>query len=90
MVSVELVPSLSSCVETVAKKEYWEGVKGYLQLGERDDKLEQRLELLKAFLETANFRELRHESEKYLLEGKSVKFILYFEEGKLIYKLQVE
>jgi len=90
MISVELVPSLSSCVETVAKKEYWEGVRGYLQLGERNEKLEQRLELLKAFLETANFRELRRQSEKYLLEGKSVKFILYFEEGKPIYKFHVE
>ncbi len=87
---IELVPTLFNCIESTAKKEYWESVEKYLQLIEDDKELEKKIELLKTFLESANFRDLRRQSEKYLVEGKGVKFILFLEEGSLQYKMKVE
>jgi hypothetical protein len=43
--------------------------------------------LLRDFLEEADFRELRRQSEEYLLQGRRVKFVLYREAGELRYKL---
>jgi hypothetical protein len=87
---VELVPTLSNCIESTAKKEYWKSVEKYLQLSEEDKELEGKIELLKVFLESADFRELRRQSENYLVGGKNVKFILFLEEGSLRYKMKVE
>ena len=70
MVRIELVPNLSNCVETVAKKEYWKNVSRCLQIEEQDEELQGKIELLKAFLESTDFKELRRESEKHLVEGK--------------------
>ena len=41
------------------------------------------------FLETMDFRKLRRESEKHLMEGRKVKFVVYLEEGNANYELQV-
>ena len=90
MVRIELVPNLSNCVETIAKKEYWKSVSRCLRIEEQDEELQEKTELLKAFLETTNFKELRRESEKHLIEGRNVKFTLYWKEGKPEYELKVE
>lgn len=87
MVQIELVPDLSHCVETVAKKEYENLVRTYLQAGKGDSEFEAKVELLRTFLESADFRKLRKRSEEYLLKGQSIKFILCQEEGKTKYKL---
>jgi hypothetical protein len=42
------------------------------------------------FLETTDFRKLRAESEKYLVEGKAVKFILTSAKGKPEYGMKVD
>jgi hypothetical protein len=47
------------------------------------------MELLRTFLETADFRGLRKESESYILKGQSVKFILYRQDGEVRYRLIV-
>jgi hypothetical protein len=86
MVEVELLPDLSHCIETVAKKEYEDTVRRFLA-GGGDVLLEERLSLLRDFLEEADFRELRRQSEEYLLQGRRVKFVLYREAGELRYKL---
>jgi len=86
VIRIELMPDLSHCIETVAKREYWASVEKYLK-GERN--LEEKIELLKQFLETADFRQLRRESEKHLIEGKGVKFLLYSEEGELRYEMKI-
>jgi hypothetical protein len=80
MLKVELVPTLSQCIETVARKEYERIVRRLLaSAGETEDnqKLVDTLGLLKDFLETADFRKLRAESERYLVEGRGVKFTIY-------------
>ena len=89
MIQVQLVPTLSSCIETTAKREYWQTVNDYIQGGALDEKVAGRIELLKAFLESADFRELRKESERYLIEDKKVKFLLSLAEGKLECELEV-
>jgi len=87
MVCVELFPSLSHCIETVAKEEYWSSVNKFMEDEQEDKELQQRIELLKAFLESMDFRKLRRESEKHLMRGETVKFIIYWESGKPSYEM---
>ena len=56
--------------------------------GEQEDKeLQQRIKLLKAFLESTDFGKLRRESEKHLIQGEKVKFIIYWKENKPSYDM---
>jgi hypothetical protein len=89
-VVVKLGPKLKSCIETTAKREYWKRVHQYLKTRVEDKGLEERIELLRGFLETANFAELRSQSEKYLIDGKRVTFNLSTRQGKLTYEMIVE
>ncbi|MFC1870078.1 hypothetical protein ACFLYE_02270 [Chloroflexota bacterium] len=77
MLKVELIPDLSHCIETVARREYTAVWKQLLTPGLRNKELEEKLEILRLFLETSNFKKLRAESEKRLMEGKKVKFMVY-------------
>jgi len=87
---IELFPSLSHCIETTAKEKFWSSVNEYAQSNQEDEKLEQKIELLKAFLESMDFGKLRSESEKYLLEGKTVKFLIYWKEGRPSYDMLID
>jgi len=89
MVQIELVPDLSHCIKTVAKREYRETVEKLLAAEEGNGELQERIELLRVFLETMDFRKLRVESEKHLLEGRKVKFVVYIEDGTSKYNLEV-
>ena len=89
MVCVELFPSLAHCIETVAKEEYWSSVNKFMKGEQEDKELQQRIELLKAFLESMDFRKLRRESEKHLMQGKRVKFIIYWKTSKPSYEMVV-
>jgi hypothetical protein len=84
----QLRPDLSRCIETVAREEYEHGLRRLLA-DEGDEHLAERTELLRLFLETADFRELRSQSELHLLEGKEVTFVVYMHEGTIKYDLQV-
>jgi hypothetical protein len=86
---IELFPSLSHCIETTAKQEFWKSVDEYMEK-QGDRQLEERIELLKAFLESVDFRELRCESEKHLVEGKKVTFVIRWEENKPHYNMVVD
>ena len=77
MLKVELIPDLSHCIETVARREHTAVWRQLLTPGLRNKELEEKLEILRLFLETANFKKLRAESEKRLMEGKKVKFVIY-------------
>jgi len=77
MLKVELIPDLSHCIETVAKREHTAVWKQLLTPGQRNKELEEKLEIIRLFLETANFKKLGAESEKGLMEGKKVKFVAY-------------
>jgi len=83
MDGIELFPSLLHCIETTAREEFWNSVNQYMKSGREDKKLEEKIELLKAFLESMDFKKLRSQSEKYLVEGKMVKFIICRKADKL-------
>jgi hypothetical protein len=89
MLELELVPTLSQCIETVAKKRHDETVRQLLTSGKHSRKLLETATLLKNFLETADFRKLRAESEALLTEGREVKFVLRFDGGTLKYEMRL-
>ena len=88
MLKIELVPDLTHCIETVAKKEYQETVERLLNTVETSNELEEKAETLRLFLQTANFKKLRAESEKYLASGRKVKFVVYLQNGTQRYSIQ--
>jgi len=89
MDDIELIPSLSHCIETTAREEFWNSANQYMKGGQEDKKLEERIELLKSFLESMDFKKLRSRSERYLLEGKQVKFVISRKEGKPSYEMVI-
>ena len=74
-------------METQAKRQYKE-ISERLLKGEKNN-LAERLEILRLFLESANFNKLRSESESHMVEGENVKFIVHREGGKPVYKMEV-
>jgi len=89
MCSIELVPSLSHCIETVAKEAYWSLANKYMEGEAGDKELAGQIELLKAFLEMMDFRKLRSESEIHLVEGRRVKFVIYWQDNKPSYDMVI-
>jgi hypothetical protein len=89
MSKIELKPDLSSCIETVARREYNDITRTLMTTTSPDETLMEKAEVLKLFLETADFRKLRAESEKHLLAGKKVKFLVYREDELPRYEMQV-
>ncbi len=75
-------------METQARRRYNQIASELLKKGE-EKKLAGELELLRLFLESADFNKLRRESEKYLVEGKKVKFIVHLEKEKPEYEMKV-
>jgi len=90
MLCIELKPNLSKCIETLSKKEYEQTLSLLLKKGHADKELGERLEVLRLFLESADFGHLRSQYEGYLMKGKQVTFLIYPEAGKVSYKLVVE
>ena len=88
-VVIEVEPSLSSCIETLAKREYKQTLNHILRTEIEDEELSERLELLRLFLESTDFGVLRSQYETYLEEGKKVKFRIYSTKGKVHHKLIV-
>jgi hypothetical protein len=86
---IELTPDLSSCIETVARREYNNATRTLLTATSPDEAISEKAEVLRLFLETADFRKLRAESEKHLLNSKKVKFIVSREGENLRYEMQV-
>ena len=86
---IELTPDLLSCIETVAKREYNDVTRTLLTATPQDETIVEKAEVLKLFLETADFRKLRAESEKHLLNGKRVKFMVSLKDKQLRYEMQV-
>jgi len=89
-VRIELMPTLSQCIETAAKREYWRSIDEYLKAKPGDKGLEERIELLKSFLETADFKDLRSQSERYMTEGKRVAFTVFVKDGKPCHRMSIE
>ena len=89
MLKIELVPDITHCIETVAKREHAAVVKQLLTPGKGSIEGEEKLEILRLFLETADFKQLRSESERELVEGKKVRFVVYLEDGIPKYEMHV-
>jgi len=57
--------------------------------GQKDKKLGEKIELLKAFLESADFKRLRSDSERHLVQGKKIRFVIRWKQGKPSYEMVV-
>lgn len=88
MLRIELPVNSDNCIETVSKREYDLYMRRYLEKESQD--LKEKIELLYQFLTSVEFRKLRGESEKYIMQGKRVKFIVYPENGEAKYEMKVE
>ncbi|MFC1873254.1 hypothetical protein ACFLW3_00360 [Chloroflexota bacterium] len=84
---IEIEPELSACVETKSKRLYEQTLKELLN--NDDETLAEKLQILKLFLESADFSQLRRQSEKPLVAGKKVRFILPLAGGKPEYEMKV-
>ena len=89
-IQIVLTPTVSHCIETVAKREYWKNVTTYLKKRKGNKRLEEKIELLRSFLETTDFSNLRKQSEEHILHGKQVQFILSIKNKKLVYEMIIE
>jgi len=85
---IELEPELSACIETKARQEYQKTLSELLKADENGE-LRERLELLRLFLETTDFKRLREEYEKYLVSGRQVRLTLRLEKNKPGYKIEL-
>jgi len=86
MIEIELKPTLLNCIQTVAKREYDATLSKLLREDGKSNTLEERLELLKMFLESADFGELRSEYEHFLRNGKVVIIRLRAINGRVEYE----
>jgi len=73
---IKFEPSLAYCIETVAKREYERVLSALLRGAQEDPRLAEELELLRLFLESADFGQLRSRCEELLLSGKRVSVML--------------
>jgi len=73
----------------VANREYAVALRQLLTPGKENKELEEKAEALRLFLESADFKQLRAESEQRLAEGKKVLFAVHLENGMLKYELRV-
>ena len=87
MVRIMLVPDTSHCIETVAKMEYRELMHSCLRTGTANAYSAEKMELLHDFLEAADFKALRKQSDEYLLEGKNVSCIIYRDKDALKWEM---
>jgi len=88
MTRLKIVPELNECIETKARKEY-QRVCDLVMQGNKEDALPRRLELLRVFLESADFRKLRSDSEPLLAEGKRITFVISQRSGRAVCKMEV-
>jgi len=90
MRKIELIASLNCCIQNTASTEYKKTLRQLLSADVIDEELEEKAETLRKFLETADFKKLRAESEKFMAEGKEVRFIISFESGGCSYNMLVD
>jgi len=81
MLKIKLAPDTDHCIETLARAEHRKLQNLLLESRKEHRTVEKKLELLSLFVETADFRRLRAESEKKMAEGKKVEFTIYMDKG---------
>ncbi len=96
MDSFDLEPKYSTrqipgkCIKCLAEQELNNCLLELLKGAEDDQKLQQRYEMLLAFLKSPESQKLRDESEKYLAEGKKVTLKLSFADEEPRYELKID
>lgn len=96
MDSFDLEPKYSTsqipgkCIKCLAEREMNNCLLELLRGEGEERELQQRFEILLAFLKSPESQKLRDESEKYLAEGKKVRLKINFETGKRKYELKID
>jgi hypothetical protein len=70
---IVLEPSMTHCIESVAKKEYERILRLLLRAKKEDPRLADELEMLRLFLESTDFGKLRSRCEDHLVAGTHIK-----------------
>lgn len=60
-----------------------------MECEQKHKKLERKIELLRAFLESADVKKPRSDSEIHMIEAKRVKSVVGWEQGKPSYEMAV-
>jgi hypothetical protein len=87
MVRIKLMPDITHCIETVARIEHEKLMRFLLRSSTVDRGTSEKMELLRTFLETADFKALRKQSDEYLLAGKRITFIIQQAANGFVYKI---
>jgi hypothetical protein len=82
---VELRADADHCLETAARREYQRLTRAFLRGELEEVEAEESIELLREFLEKADFVALRRACEERLRQGKETAFLLYREGKELVY-----
>lgn len=96
MESIYLTPRYSTnevsgrCIKCLAEEKLFSCMRELFEDEEDASKLQQRYELLYAFLESPELQKLCDETEKCLSEGKEVNVRIYLENGKPKYELTIK
>jgi len=89
MANIELFPSPDHHIETTATDEFCNSPNQYVECAQKDKKLEGKIELLRAFLESADVRKPRSDGEIHMIEANRVKSVVGREQGKPSYEMAV-
>jgi hypothetical protein len=89
MPTLELYPTVEQCIEATAKIEFIRLATHCFNGGTVDTEVEAQIEILRDFLETADFRTLREESAFWLIVGERVRFTLTDDGENLSYRMEV-
>ena len=96
MESFDLEPRYSNneiagkCIKCLAEQELYNCLRELLRGESENKEMQQRYEMLLAFLKSPESQKLRDESEKYLAEGKNATLRLSFTDGKPKYELNID
>ena len=96
MESFDLEPRYSNneipgkCIKCLAEQELYNCLRELLRGESENKEMQQRYEMLLAFLKSPESQRLRDESEKYLAEGRKVTLRLSFADGKPKYELNID
>ena len=77
------------CIKCMAEQELYSCLRELLRGQSENKEMQQRYEMLLAFLKSPESQKLRDESEKYLAEGRKVMLRVSFANGKPKYELNI-
>lgn len=89
MTRIELRPTAEECIEPMARRRFRHLTESILHGEKADNRTLHEIELLRRFLETADFALLRAESEKERHSGRRVTFRVFQTHGEVTHRMQV-